>query len=94
MVVIHTSLSFFDFMEFELFRSHLEQELQRLFDEFPMTDLAIENVVPMEYQASGNESPRLCNGTFTDIVNIVSYLRERFGERVGSCPRYLSCGYD
>lgn len=84
LVVIHTSLSFFDFMEFELFRNRLEQELQRLFDEFPKTDLAIENVVPMEYKASGHESPRLCNGTFTDIVNIVYYLRERFGERVGS----------
>uniref|UniRef100_N2AGD9 Xylose isomerase-like TIM barrel domain-containing protein n=1 Tax=Eubacterium plexicaudatum ASF492 TaxID=1235802 RepID=N2AGD9_9FIRM len=84
LVVIHTSLSFFDFMEYELFRSRLERELQRLFEQFPMTDLGIENVIPMEYKNDGKNSPRLCNGTFTDLVQIVGYLRERFGERVGS----------
>lgn len=84
LVVIHTSLSYFDFMEYELFRIRLEEELRHLFEQFPMTDLAIENVVPMEYKANREESPRLCNGTFTDVADIVRYLREHFGERVGS----------
>lgn len=84
LIIIHTSLSFFDFMEYELYRKRLEDELSQLFLQYPMTDLAIENVVLMEYEETGKESPRFCNGIFTDIVQIVGYLRERFGERVGS----------
>lgn len=84
LVVIHTSLSFFDFMEYELYRKRLEHELGQLFCQYPMVDLAVENVVLMEYQENSKESPRLCNGIFTDIPQIVGYLREKFGERVGS----------
>lgn len=84
LVVLHSSLSFFDFMGYGLFRRHLERELAQLLEKFPMADLAIENVVPMEYREKLGESPRLCNGTFTDIPKIVGYLRERFGNRVGS----------
>lgn len=84
LVVIHTSLSYFDFIEYELFRRRLEHVLQKFFDDFPMVDLAVENVVPMEYKEDSGKSPRLCNGIFTDLTEIVGYLRERFGERVGS----------
>lgn len=84
LVVIHTSLSYVDFMEYELFRRRLDTLLQQFFEAYPMVDLAVENVIPMEYQEQPGESPRLCNGTFTDLTSIVYSLRERFGERVGS----------
>lgn len=84
LVIMHSSLSYYDFMEYELYRDRLEWELGRLFMDFPMTELGIENVVPMEYQETGTESPRLCNGIFTDTAKIVRYLRERFGDRAGS----------
>lgn len=84
LVVIHSSLSYFDFIEYELFRSHLVGVLRQFFADFPMVDLAIENVVPMEYKPDRKESPRLCNGTFTDVTDMVRWLRERFGERIGS----------
>lgn len=84
LVVIHTSLSMYDFMEYETFRKRLEEELARLFERYPQADLAIENVIPMEYKPSSKETPRLCNGIFTDIPEIAGYLRERFGERVGT----------
>lgn len=84
LVVIHTSLSYFDFIEYEWFRRRLENILQQFFEEYPMVDLGVENVIPMEYQKHPEESLRLCNGTFTDLTKMVHYLRERFGERVGS----------
>ena len=84
LVVIHTSLSYYDFMEYELFRRRLDTLLSQFFEEFPMVDLGIENVIPMEYKEHQGESPRLCNGFFTDLTRIVCDLRERFGERVGS----------
>lgn len=84
LVVIHSSLSYFDFMEYELLRKRLEAVLGQFFTDYPMVDLAVENVVPMEYQEKSGESPRFCNGIFMDISEIVRYLRERFGERVGS----------
>ena len=82
LVVIHTSLSYFDFTEFEVFRRRLETILQQFFEEYPMVDLGVENVIPMEYQKG--DSPRLCNVTFTDVTNMVYDLRERFGEGVGT----------
>lgn len=84
LVVIHCSLSFFDFMEYELLRSRLECILRQFFTDFPMVDLGIENVIPMEYDEKSIESPRLCNGIFTDLANIVCCLRETFGTRIGS----------
>lgn len=83
-VVLHTSLSYYDFMGFELFRKRLEDILHQFFMEYPMTDLAIENVVPMEYKENKKESLRFCNGIFTDHTDIVRYLRDKFGDRVGS----------
>lgn len=84
LIILHSSLSYYDFMEYELFRSRLEWELGKLFLDYPMAEIGIENVVPMEYSETGTESPRLCNGIFTDTARIVCYLRERFGSRVGS----------
>lgn len=84
LIVIHCSLSYFDFMQYELFRHRLEKALEQLFSEYPMTDLALENVIPMEYKETSEESPRLCNGIFTDLIKITEYLQERFGERAGS----------
>lgn len=84
LVVIHSSLSMYDFMEYELFRRRLEGALGELFDRYPQVDMAIENVIPLEYKHSAEEAPRLCNGIFTDIPEIAGYLRERFGGRVGT----------
>ncbi|MCI9022034.1 MAG: hypothetical protein HFH32_15145 [Eubacterium sp.] len=84
LVIFHCSLSYWDFMEYELLRGRLEWELGQLFLDYPMVEAGIENVVPMEYNETGTESPRLCNGIFTDTVKIVQYLREIFGNRVGS----------
>ncbi len=84
LVVIHTSLSYFDFMEYELLRRRMDRLLHQFFEAYPLVDLGIENVIPMEYQGQQGESPRLCNGIFTDLTRIVCDLRERFGERVGS----------
>jgi len=84
LVVIHASISYYEFMEYELLRKRIGKELGCLLQEFPMVDLAIENVVPMEYKEALSYSPRLCNGIFTDLTQIVQYLRESFGDRVGS----------
>lgn len=84
LVVIHCGLSMYDFMEFELFRQTLESRLDVLLEEYPMVDMAIENVVGMEYKQDRADIPRLCNGIFLDTAEIVRYLRERFGERIGS----------
>ena len=84
LIVIHCGLSMYDFMEFELFRKVLECRLEALLEEYPLVDMAIENVVAMEYKPDREEMPRLCNGVFLDIVEIVGYLREKFGERIGS----------
>lgn len=84
LVVIHCGLSMYDFMEYELFRQTLESRLEDLLEKYPLVDMAIENVVVMEYKPERAEMPRLCNGLFRDIVEIVGYLRERFGERIGS----------
>ncbi len=84
LVVIHTSLSYYDYMEYELLRKRLVKLLGQFFEKYPMVDLAVENVVPMEYKEGRGEAPRLCNGTFTDLAKIVRALRESFGERVGS----------
>ena len=84
LVVIHCGLSMYDFMEYELFRETLEEGLGLLLEEHPLVDMAVENVVAMEYKPDRTEIPRLCNGIFLDTVGIVKYLRERFGERIGS----------
>ena len=84
LVVIHCGLSMYDFMESELFRQVLESRLGALLEEYPLVDLAVENVVAMEYKPEREEIPRLCNGVFLDIVEIVGCLREKFGERIGS----------
>lgn len=84
LVVIHASISFYDFMEYELLRKRIERELGQLLCDFSMVDIAIENVVPMEYKEERPYSPMLCNGIFTDISQIVHYLRASFAERVGS----------
>lgn len=84
LVVIHCSLSYYDYMQYELLRRQLTKKLRQFFEQYPMVDLAIENVIPMEYKQNSAESPRLCNGTFTDLARIVYDLREQFGERVGT----------
>ncbi len=84
LVVIHCGLSMYDFMEFELFRKVLEERLTEVFEKYPQVDMAIENVVNMEYKPGDGKMPRLCNGIFLDIVEIVGYLREKFGSRVGA----------
>lgn len=84
LVVIHCSLSMFDFMEYEIFRKRLVEALGSLFREYPQVDMAIENVIPMEYKPFRKETPRLCNGIFMDTVEITRYLRERFGDRTGT----------
>ncbi len=84
LVVIHCGLSMYDFMEYELFRKHLEERLTELFQRYSQVDMAVENVVAMEYKEERSEPPRLCNGIFLDTTEIVLYLRERFGERIGT----------
>lgn len=83
-LVIHCSLSMYDFMEYEIFREKLVNDLERLFTQYPQVDLAIENVVLMEYKQDREESPRLCNGLHKDIPQIVNWLRNYFGDRVGT----------
>lgn len=84
LIVIHCGLSKYDFMEYELFRKHLESRLADLFYKYPQVDMAIENVVAMEYKEERSEPPRLCNGIFLDTTEIVRYLRGKFGERIGT----------
>lgn len=84
LVIIHASISYYDFMEYEMMRKRIERELGGMLREYPLVDLAIENVVPMEYKEARPYSPRLCNGIFTDLPQIVQYLRTCFGSRVGS----------
>lgn len=84
LIVIHCGLSMYDFMEFELLRKVLERRLKSLLEEYPLVDMAIENVVGMEYKPDRGDVPRLCNGIFLDTAQIVGYLREKFGDRIGS----------
>ncbi len=84
LVVIHCGLSLYDFMEFELFHRILEERLAELFGLYPAVDMAVENVVPVEYKPGEGNAPRLCNGIFLDTVQIVTALRESFKDRIGS----------
>lgn len=84
LIVIHSSLSMYDFMQFEIFRLKLEEDLGRLFHQYPDVDMAVENVVMVEYREKQPYAPMLCNGTFWDAPQIIGYLRQRFGERVGT----------
>lgn len=83
-VVIHCSLSMVDFMEFEILRNRMEEALTAYFTEYPDVDLMVENVVPMEYKDTLYPHMRLYNGVFLDTPLIVRYLRESFGNRVGT----------
>lgn len=84
LVVIHCSLSYYDFLEYELFRKHLVKSLDFFFSKYSDVDMAIENVIPLEYYPDFGKSPFLCNGTFSDTADIVVWLQKHFGERVGS----------
>lgn len=83
-VVIHCMISYQDFLEYELLHNRMVRELERLFEKYPLVDLAIENGVFMEFKLGESRYPRLYNGIYMDIPEIVRWLRERLGSRIGS----------
>lgn len=83
-VVIHCMISYQDFLEYELLHNRMVRELERLFEKYPLVDLAIENGVFMEFKLGESRYPRLYNGIYIDIPEIVEWLRERLGSRIGS----------
>lgn len=83
-VVIHSSLSMVDFMEYEILRKRMESAFSDYFREYPDVDLVIENVVPMEFKDTDHPHPRLYNGVFLDTPLMAGYFRDIFGERVGT----------
>ena len=82
LIVIHCTLSYFDFTNWKYIREQATQMLTDLFFQYPEVDLAIENVICVEER--DGKSFRLTNGTMLDTVNIVEYFRYLFGDRVGS----------
>ena len=83
-VVIHSCLAMYDFMQYELLQERMLKELGLLFDRYPQVDIAIENTIPLEFGKTGRFVPRLCNGIYQDTSELVQWMRRHFGDRVGS----------
>lgn len=83
-VVVHSCMAMYDFMQYELLQERILDELGVLFDQFPQVELAIENTIPLEFGKTGKFVPRLCNGIYQDTSEMVRWLQSHFGDRVGS----------
>lgn len=83
-VVVHSCMSMYDFMQFELLQERMVRILEELFVKYQWVELAIENAIPLEVGKKGQFIPRLCNGIYQDTSEIVRWLRERLGDRIGS----------
>lgn len=83
-VVVHSCMSMYDFMQYELLQERIVEKLDLLFSQYTRVELAVENGVPLEVGKTGQFSLRLCNGIYQDISEIVRWLRKRLGDRVGS----------
>lgn len=83
-VVVHFCMAMYDFMQYELLQERIVENLKALFHQYPRVELAVENGVPLELGKAGQFIPRLCNGNYRDTSEIVRWLRERLGDRVGS----------
>ena len=85
MVIIHTSISFTNFLEYEILQKRIKDNLGKILDNYPLTDLVIENVIPLEYKTGNTESQiYLCNGYYMDVIQIVKWLQCLYGDRIGS----------
>lgn len=83
-VVVHSCMSMYDFMQFELLQERMVCTLEELFVRYGRVELAIENTIPLEVGKKGQFMPRLCNGIYQGTSEIVRWLRGRLGERIGS----------
>lgn len=83
-VVVHSCMAMYDFMQYELLQERILDELGVLFNQYPWVELAIENTIPLEFGKAGKFVPRLCNGIYQDTTELVKWLHYRFGDRVGS----------
>ena len=83
-IVIHSCLAMYDFMQYELLQERILKELEVLFDQYPQVDIAIENAIPLEFGKAGKFVPRLCNGIYQDTSELVQWMCRYFGDRVGS----------
>lgn len=83
-VVVHSCMAMYDFMQYELLQERIVEKLGELFGQYPRVELAVENTIPLELGKTGRFIPRLCNGIYQDTAEIVGWLRDRFGSRVGS----------
>lgn len=84
LIVIHSCMAMYDFMQYELLQERIIKELGILFYQYPQVDIAVENTILLEFGKTGRFIPRLCNGIYQDTSELVQWLREYFGERVGS----------
>lgn len=83
-VVVHSCMSMYDFMQYELLQQRIVNELRVLFTQYDQVDMAIENTVLLELSRTEKFIPRLCNGIYQDTSELVKWLKEYFGDRVGS----------
>lgn len=83
-VVLHCSLSLYAFNQYEILQDRINDIFDYLFRKYPSVDVAIENVIFMEFKEKENYMPRLCNGIADDISSIVKVIRKRYGNRVGT----------
>lgn len=83
-IVIHSCLAMYDFMQYELLQERMIKELGLLFDKYPQVDIAIENTILLEFGKAGTFVPRLCNGIYQDTSELVRWMRGYFQDRVGS----------
>lgn len=84
MVVVHSCMAMYDFMQLELLQESIIDGLKILFSRYDQVDLAIENAVLLEVGKGDKFVLRLCNGIYQDTSELVKWLREYFGSRVGS----------
>ena len=83
-VVVHSCMAMYDFMQFELLQESIVDGLKILFARYEQVGLAIENAVLLEVGKNDKFIPRLCNGIYQDTSELVKWMREYFGDRVGS----------
>lgn len=83
-VVIHSCMAMYDFLQYELLQERIVEGLGTLFEKYDFVDLGIENTILMELGKKDKFQPRFCNGVYEDTHKLVQWLRNFFGDRVGS----------
>lgn len=83
-VVVHSCMAMYDFMQNELLQERIVRELEILLSKYAQVDMAIENTVLLELGRTSKFIPRVCNGIYQDTPELVKWLQEYFGDRVGS----------